>query len=243
MSRRSTWLVAGEAAVLVGACVIAALDSTAADWQPPELFAGAAGARARERLARASSTRRSGSPARSWRSCSRWRCSARRRRWRSASLSVLVDQLRARNPLPRLIANLATYATFPLVGGLLIEVASARSTCRTTTSAFSALVFGVFLVTNLLNFLGIAGDYVFHDARVAEATSSARSSCRSCRRSSSARCCACSSRSSTSAAASARSRCSSSCCSSSSTCCASCCCSQRARRAARRAAARRPRSR
>ena len=36
-------------------------------------------------------------------------------------LSVLVDQLRARNPLPRLITNLATFATFPLIGGLLIE--------------------------------------------------------------------------------------------------------------------------
>ena len=33
--------------------------------------------------------------------------------------AVLFDQARARNPLPLLIANLAAFATFPLVGGLL----------------------------------------------------------------------------------------------------------------------------
>ncbi len=162
MSRRSTLLVAGEAAVLVVSCVIAALDSTAADWQPPELFlvllALAIGS---DFLALQHRTQRvSGSfmaivlamallgpaPAVA-----------------IGVLSVLVDQLRAHNPLPRLITNLATYATFPLIGGLLIEAAASAFDLQEDDVAFSALIFGGFLVAIVLNFLGIAGDYVFHN--------------------------------------------------------------------------------
>ena len=59
--------------------------------------------------------------------------------------AVLFDHLRARNPLPRLIANLATFATFPLVGGLLFEWARAarrprgrrRSCCSCSRSSWS----------------------------------------------------------------------------------------------------------
>ncbi len=162
MSRRSTLLVAGEAAVLVVSCVIAALDSTAADWQPPELFlvllALAIGS---DFLALQHRTQRvSGSfmaivlamallgpaPAVA-----------------IGVLSVLVDQLRAHNPLPRLITNLATYAMFPLIGGLLIEAAASAFDLQEDDLAFSALIFGGFLVAIVLNFLGIAGDYVFHN--------------------------------------------------------------------------------
>jgi hypothetical protein len=76
--------------------------------------------------------------------------------------AVLVDQLSARNPLPRLITNLATWATFPLVGGLLIDWAVSTFDIAETDFAFYVLIFGAFLIANLLNFLGIAGDYVFH---------------------------------------------------------------------------------
>src|SRR5919198_1562196 len=162
MSRRSTWLVAGEAGVLVTACLIAALDSTAADWQPPELFvvllALAIGSDFLALQHRAQ--RISGSflaivlamallgpaPAVT-----------------IGVLSVLVDQLRARNPLPRLITNLATYATFPLIGGLLIEGAASALDLQEDDLAFSAGIFGGLLVAIVLNFLGIAGDYVFHN--------------------------------------------------------------------------------
>jgi putative nucleotidyltransferase with HDIG domain len=77
-------------------------------------------------------------------------------------VGVVVDQLRARNPPPRFITNLATYAAFPLVGGLLIEGAATALELREDDLGFSLLILGVFLVSNLLNFLGIAGDYVFH---------------------------------------------------------------------------------
>jgi len=161
MSTRSTWLIAGEVVVLITAGVIAAVDSTAADWQPPELFAALlALAIVSDLLAiRHRVQRISGSflalvlamallgpaPAAA-----------------IGVISVLVDQLRTRNPLPRFITNVATYATFPLVGGLLIQGAASALELGEDDLGFYVLVLAGFLVANLLNFLGIAGDYVFH---------------------------------------------------------------------------------
>jgi putative nucleotidyltransferase with HDIG domain len=162
MPARSKRLLAGEVLVLIVAGAVAAVDSTAADWRPPELFLVLlALALASDLLAvQHRSQRISGSflalvlamallgPA---------PASA------IAVISVLVDQLRARNPLPRLITNLATWATFPLVGGLLIDWAVATWDISEEDFAFYVLIFAAFLVANLLNFLGIAGDYVFHN--------------------------------------------------------------------------------
>jgi putative nucleotidyltransferase with HDIG domain len=161
VSRRSTWLIAGEAVVFAGACALAAVESTAADWRPPELFAVLlALALGSDLLAvRYKAQRISGSflalvlamallgpaPAVA-----------------IGVAAVLVDQLRAANPLPRLVTNLATYATFPLVGALLIGGAASALDLQTDDLGFYLIVFGVFLVVNLMNFLAIAGDYVFH---------------------------------------------------------------------------------
>jgi putative nucleotidyltransferase with HDIG domain len=147
--------------LLLCACAAAAIDSEAADWRPPELFSVLlALALGSDLLAvRYKVQRISGSflalvlamallgpaPAVA-----------------IGVATVLVDQLRARNPLPRLITNLATYAVFPLIGGLLIEAVAAAFHLAEDDLGFFLLVFGVFLVVNLLNFLGIAGDYVFH---------------------------------------------------------------------------------
>ena len=162
MSTRSTRLIAAEAAVLVLAAAIAALDSTSADWDPPELFAVLLGlALVSDLLAiRHKVQRVSGSflaivlamallgpaPAVT-----------------IGVVSVLVDQLRSRNPLPRFVTNLATYATFPLVGGLLIEAAASALELQEDDVGFSLLIVGGFVVAHLLNFLCIAGDYVFHN--------------------------------------------------------------------------------
>jgi len=161
MSSRSTWLIAGEVAVGVLACAAAALTSDAADWQPPELFAVLlALALGSDLLAvRHKVQRISGSflaivlamallgpaPAVA-----------------IGILSVIVDQVRARNPLPRFLTNVATYATFPLIGGLMLEGAASALDLREDDFGFSLLILGAFLASNLLNFLGIAGDYVFH---------------------------------------------------------------------------------
>jgi putative nucleotidyltransferase with HDIG domain len=161
MSRRSTWLIAVEVAVLVLSCTVAARVSTAADWEPPELVAVLlALAVGSDLLAvRHKAQRISGSflalvlamallgpaPAVA-----------------IAVVSVIVDQLRSRNPLPRFITNLTTYATFPLIGSLLIEAAASGLELQEDDLGFSLLILAGFLVANLLNFLGIAGDYVFH---------------------------------------------------------------------------------
>jgi putative nucleotidyltransferase with HDIG domain len=71
--------------------------------------------------------------------------------------------LRARNPLPRLITNLATFATFPLVGGLLARWAIDAFDIDLDGAGFPLLVLAVFLVTILIDFLMIAGDHCFHE--------------------------------------------------------------------------------
>jgi putative nucleotidyltransferase with HDIG domain len=161
VSRRSTWLIAGEVGLLAGACAVAAADSTADDWRPLRLFAVLlAMALGSDLLAvRYKVQRISGSflaivlamallgpaPAVA-----------------IGVATVLVDQLRARNPPARLITNLATYAVFPLIGGLLIQGAATAFELRDDDLGFFLVVFAVFMLVNLLNFLGIAGDYVFH---------------------------------------------------------------------------------
>ena len=161
MPLRSRVLLGGEVLLLVAALVVAAIDSKADDWRPPGLvvvlLALAIGS---DMLAlRQESQRISGAfialvlamallgpaPAAA-----------------IGVVSVLVDQLRARNPLPRLITNLAAYATFPLIGGLLIDSVSSAADLRHGDLGFSLLVLGAFVVANLLNFLIIAGDYAFH---------------------------------------------------------------------------------
>jgi putative nucleotidyltransferase with HDIG domain len=161
MSTRSTRLIAGEVVVLALACIVAAIDSTQAAWEPPELFAvllviaiGSDFLALQHKVQRISGSfiaivlamaLLGAAPA-----------------MVIAVLSVIVDQLRTHNPWPRFITNLATWATFPLVGGLLIHAAADALNLQEDDLGFSLLILGGFLVAILINFLGIAGDYVFH---------------------------------------------------------------------------------
>jgi putative nucleotidyltransferase with HDIG domain len=162
MPARSKRLLACEVVLLVVAGVVAAITSTAEDWQPPELFAVLLALAIGSDLlvVQHKAQRISGSflaivlamallgpaPAVT-----------------IGVLAVLVDQLRSRNALPRLITNLATWATFPLVGALLIEWAQGAFDVSEGDLGFSLLILGAFMISNLLNFLGIAGDYAFHN--------------------------------------------------------------------------------
>jgi len=162
MTTRSKRLLACEVLVLLAAGIIAALSSTASDWEPFELFVVLLALALISDLlpVRHGAQRISGSflalvlamallgpaPAAT-----------------IGVVSVLVEQMRSRNPLPRLITNLATWATFPLVGALLIEWAADALDVQQDDLAYLLLIFGGFLVANLLNFLGIAGDYAFHN--------------------------------------------------------------------------------
>ncbi len=160
MSRRSTSLLAGEGVLLAVALAVAAATSTAADWRPPGLVLVLLALAVITDLFAVSheGQRISGSflalvlamallgpaPAVA-----------------IGVASVLADHVRARNPPARLLTNLAAFATFPLVGALLVRWADVPE----RSGWFPLLVFGVFLVTNLLNFLIIAGDHAVH-ARV-----------------------------------------------------------------------------
>src|ERR1700761_8539066 len=160
MSRRSTSLLVGEGMLLALALAIAAATSTAADWRPPGLVAVLLALAVVTDLFAVSheGQRISGSflalvlamallgpaPAVA-----------------IGVASVLADHVRARNPPARLLTNLAAFAAFPLVGALLVRWADVPD----RSGWFPLLVFGVFLVTNLLNFVIIAGDHAVH-ARV-----------------------------------------------------------------------------
>src|SRR5215207_3860367 len=151
MSVRSTSLVVIEAAALTAAVILAALTSTPSDWEPPALVALLLALALASDLFAVSygGQRISGSflalvlamallgpaPATA-----------------IGVASVLFDHARARNPGPLLLANLATFATFPLVGGLIIQATDVDESAAT----FPVLVFAVFLLTNLLNFVMIA---------------------------------------------------------------------------------------
>jgi len=157
MTSRVALLVTAEVFVLLGTLVTATLSSEASDWRPAGLVAVLlALAVASDALAvRHKAQRISGSflalvlamallgPA------------------PAVAIGVaatLLDALRTRLAAPKLLANLATYATFPLIGALLIErvpvVLGADSEL-----GFALVVFAAFMVANLLNFAMIAGDY------------------------------------------------------------------------------------
>jgi putative nucleotidyltransferase with HDIG domain len=70
-----------------------------------------------------------------------------------AVLSITVDAVRRRPPVPRMIQNLAVFACFPLAGGLL---ARALNLDDQAALNLGFGVFGVFIATNALNFVLIA---------------------------------------------------------------------------------------
>src|ERR1700712_3227881 len=156
MSRRSTSLVIVETVVLGGALTVAARTSQTGDWRPlalvgvllalalaTDLFAVSYGGQriSGSFLALVLAAALLGpAPATA-----------------IGIAAVLFDQVRAHNRLPLLIANLAAFATFPLVGGLIIDAAGVAPESTT----FPLLVFATFAVTVLLNFLMIGGHHAF----------------------------------------------------------------------------------
>src|SRR3954469_10836692 len=157
MLTRSTAVLAGEAALLAAATLVAALSSTAADWQPAGLVAILLALAVVADLFAVShgGQRISGS------FLALVLAMALRGPAPAAAIgvaSVLADQVRSRNPAARLLTNVTAFATFPLLGGLIVRWAGVPP----ESAWFPLLVLGVFLVTNLANFLMIAGDHVLH---------------------------------------------------------------------------------
>jgi putative nucleotidyltransferase with HDIG domain len=67
--------------------------------------------------------------------------------------SVIFDWIATRGGLWRLLSNVSIYATFPVVGGLLMEAFAGESGPAHDALGYAALVLLVFMVTNALNFL------------------------------------------------------------------------------------------
>jgi putative nucleotidyltransferase with HDIG domain len=72
-------------------------------------------------------------------------------------------------PLSAWLTNLAAFAVFPLIGGLLVQVLAGNvhdaGNLRAQSITFGLIVFGVFMVTNALNFSVIALDNRFVESR------------------------------------------------------------------------------
>lgn len=71
-------------------------------------------------------------------------------------VSALVDAFVSRRSVDRALVNIATYASFPLVGGLAIELLVGPDVHGVDRFSFAAVVLLVFMVTNAINFALIA---------------------------------------------------------------------------------------
>ena len=74
-------------------------------------------------------------------------------------LAMLFSSASKRSPWQFWLANLSTYACFPLIGGAVFEAIGGPALPGTESAIYILLVFSLFLVTNVLNFLLIAVDF------------------------------------------------------------------------------------
>ena len=222
MPVRGKRLLAGEIVVLVGTLVAAVASSEAADWEPAGLVLVLLGlAVVSDLLALQHKTQRiSGAffaivlalalcgPAPAV---------------LIGAVCVLVDAVRTRPALHKLLTNVTAYTTIPLLVGLAFQGAREVTSIETENFTFAIAVFGAFVLCNVLNFALIAvamsvylGIPLGREIRtVYVPVRPVRAGERACSPRAS-RCC-------TARPGSPRSRCSRSSCSSSSSCCASCC--------------------
>jgi putative nucleotidyltransferase with HDIG domain len=75
--------------------------------------------------------------------------------------SALVDAILSRRPWDRAVNNVVTWATFPVVGGLLVELFGGAPPGHKDALAFAAVVLVTFVATNILNLVMVAA---FHRA-------------------------------------------------------------------------------
>jgi len=78
---------------------------------------------------------------------------------------MLVNAIRRRAPLQPTLANVSTYAFFPLVGGALFMLFDEQVLSEADGTGFVFLVLLVFLITNAVNFLLIAVDVAVIDGQ------------------------------------------------------------------------------
>jgi putative nucleotidyltransferase with HDIG domain len=74
-------------------------------------------------------------------------------------LSMVFSCIHRRSPLQSWVANLSTYAFFPLAGGVAFDLLGGHDLLYSSPATYVVLVFGIFMVTNILNFALIAIDF------------------------------------------------------------------------------------
>jgi putative nucleotidyltransferase with HDIG domain len=79
--------------------------------------------------------------------------------------TYLFNALRLRAPWRSTLANVSTFASFPLAGGVLFEALGGRALVETDVAAFVLAVLVVFMSTNVLNFFLIAVDVAVVDGQ------------------------------------------------------------------------------
>ncbi len=71
--------------------------------------------------------------------------------------SVIVDSALSRRSIDRVLTNLATFATFSVVGGIgIVWLTGGSNPTQGDALAFAGVVFAVFMATNVLNFAMVA---------------------------------------------------------------------------------------
>ncbi|HVE67581.1 MAG TPA: HD-GYP domain-containing protein [Solirubrobacteraceae bacterium] len=152
MHTRKTWVVAAESALCAGAIVAAALLSRAGDWNPwplPLLLLALAIASDQFAI----ETRRIRISATHFSLVVAMVLLGPAPAVAIGLASTLVDSLRSRPPREFAVINLATYSAYPLLGAVAFHGVEGWLGFQPDGSAFLLLVFGVYLVTNVLNFL------------------------------------------------------------------------------------------
>jgi putative nucleotidyltransferase with HDIG domain len=78
-------------------------------------------------------------------------------------VAMLVNGWRRHARWRLVFTNVSTYATFPVLGGWMFELFGGESLQASEGSVYVLLILGVFMLTNLLNFLLIAADVAVMD--------------------------------------------------------------------------------
>jgi putative nucleotidyltransferase with HDIG domain len=74
-------------------------------------------------------------------------------------VAIIFSSITRRPPWQTWLANLSNHAFFPLLGGVVFELAGGPALQEADPAAFFLLVFAVFMVTNVINFLLVAVDF------------------------------------------------------------------------------------
>jgi putative nucleotidyltransferase with HDIG domain len=162
MRARERWIAAFHSTLLVGALTAAVLTSQTADWEPwPLPLVLLALAVASDLFA--IETKRMRISATHFSLVTAMALLGPASALAIGVASTLVDAIRSRPPRLHLLLDLATYSAYPLAGALLIDAIDNARGLHHTDTGFLLLVFGTFLITNLLNFVLIVGTHSILD--------------------------------------------------------------------------------